>query len=460
MFAVLGLGEALGRAAGFLGTAYVARRLGADAYGVVAVAAAVVLYFSHIADFSVEVLGARTIATNREGIARLVPALLGARLALAAGCVVALSAVGLLFLPRPDGAVLAVTSVGLLAVAASTRFVFIGIERPIPAAVAKVAGELLTVGLLLLLVHNQGDLMKVPWMRVVGDVAAAMLLLALLWRHGHRVGVRHSPEIVRPLLTSAAPLVGHAILGLAIFNSDLIFLRALRDARTAGMYAAAYTLISFLLNLGVAYGNSLLPVLTREGGHADPQKQRTLFDHAMIQVLTVALPVGAGGCLLAGGLMMLVFGPTYAEGIPALQVLIWSIVVAWVRNVVQMGLIARDKQSFVLRTSMWSAAANLVLNLLLIPRFGMVGAAVATLATETLRTVVALSYSARLGLPFGVARRLWRPVAATLGMAAMLWLVPLPHVLLAVAAGAAAYAAALLITGGVRVTGGAVHLHV
>jgi O-antigen/teichoic acid export membrane protein len=460
MFAVLGLGEALGRAVGFAGTVYVARRLGADAYGIVAVAAAVVLYFSHIADFSVEVLGARTIASNPGEIGRLVPALLGARLALAAGCVVALSAVGLLFLPSPDGAVLAVTSVGLLAVAASTRFVFIGIERPISAAVAKVAGELLTVGLILLLVHDARDLMTVPWMRVVGDVAAAVLLFALLWRHGHRVGVSHAPATVRPLLTSAAPLVGHAILGLAIFNSDLIFLRAMRDARTAGMYAAAYTLISFLLNLGVAYGNSLLPVLTREGRHADPQRQRTLFDHAMIQVLTVALPVGAGGCLLAGGLMMLVFGDKYAEGIPALQVLIWSIVVAWVRNVVQMGLIARDKQSFVLRTSMWSAAANLLLNLLLIPRFGMVGAAVATLATETLRTVVAMTYSARLGLPFGVTRRLWRPVAATLGMAALLWLVPLPHVLLAVAAGAAAYGAALLATGGVRFTGGAVHLHV
>ena len=460
MFAVLGLGEAVGRAVGFAGTVYVARRLGADAYGIVAVAAAVVLYFSHVADFSVEVLGARTIAADRGVIGKLVPALLGARLALAAACIVVLSAVGLIFLPSPDGAVLALTSLGLLAVAGSTRFVFLGIERPIPAAATKVLGELLSLGLILLLVHDARDILDVPVARVAGDIAAAMLLFALLWRHGHRVGIRHGASDVRPLMTSAAPLVGHAILGLAIFNSDLIFLRLLKDARTAGMYAAAYTLISFLLNLGVAYGNSLLPVLAREGATSDPSRQRSLFDHAMIQVLTVALPVGAGGFLLAGGLMGLVFGPEFAASVPALQVLIWSIVVAWVRNVVQMGLIARDRQSFVLRTSMWSAAANLALNLALIPRFGMIGAAVATLATETLRTVVALVYSARLGLPFGVARRLWRPVAATLGMAALLWFVPLPHVLLAVAAGAAAYAAALLATGGVRFDGGSVHLHV
>ena len=98
MFAVLGLGEAVGRAVGFAGTVYVARRLGADAYGIVAVAAAVVLYFSHVADFSVEVLGARTIAADRGVIGKLVPALLGARLALAALCIVVLSAAGLIFL--------------------------------------------------------------------------------------------------------------------------------------------------------------------------------------------------------------------------------------------------------------------------------------------------------------------------------------------------------------------------
>ena len=199
-----------------------------------------------------------------------------------------------------------------------------------------------------------------------------LILLAVLTRFGYRLPIRRAPDVVRPIFAAATPLVAHAILGLAIFNSDLVFLRALKDARTAGMYAAAYTLISFLLNIGVTYGFSLLPVLTREGGgDGDPVRERTLFDHAMIQVVTVALPIAAGGCLLAGGLIELVFGARYAGAVPALRVLIWSIVAAWIRNVVQMGLIARHQQSFVLRTSVWSAAANLVLNLVLIPPYGM-----------------------------------------------------------------------------------------
>ena len=461
MFAVLGLGETVARLIGFAGTVYVARRLGADAYGVIAVAAAIVLYFSHVADFSVEVLGARTIAQQPGDVDRVAPPLLIARTLLALACIVVLCIAGLFFLPRPDGVILAITSFSLLGIAGSTRFVFLGIERPIPVAVARVAAELLALGLVLALVRSPGDLLPVPWARVLGDSAVAVILLVALKRMGHALPLRLAPDVVRPVFTAAAPLVAHAILGLAIFNSDLIFLRALVDAGTAGMYAAAYTLISFLLNIGVTYGNSLLPVLAREGTDAaDPERQRTLFDHAMIQVVTVALPIAAGGCLLASGLLGLVFGPTYLAAVPALQVLIWSIVVAWVRNVVQMGLIAKHQQAFVLRTSAWSAAANLALNLLLIPRYGMIGAAVATLATETLRTVVATVYSARLGLPFGVARRLWRPVIATSAMALVLWLVPMPGVLVAVAAGMMVYCLGLVVTGGVRFEKGRPHLHV
>ncbi|MEO8620096.1 MAG: flippase [bacterium] len=460
MFAVLGLGEAAARLIGFAGTVYVARRLGADSYGIIAVAAAIVLYFSHVADFSVEVLGARTLAREPGSVDHIAAPLLVARLWLALGCIVVLCVAGLFFLPQPDGAILAVTSLTLLGIAGSTRFVFLGIERPAAAAVGRVVAELLALALIVVLVRDPGDMSLVPWAHVVGDGTMVVILALVLKRFGYSLRLRRAPEVVRPLFLSAWPLVAHAVLGLAIFNSDLIFLRALKDARTAGMYAAAYTLISFLLNIGVTYGNSLLPVLAREGSDdADPARQRTLFDHAMIQVIAVALPLSAGGCLLADGLMHLVFGAKYVAAVPALQVLIWSIVVAWVRNVVQMGLIARHQQAFVLRTSVWSAAANFVLNVLLIPRYGMIGAAVATVATETIRTVVALVYSGRLGLPFGVTSRLWRPVLGTVAMAVALWLIPLPSVLVAVPVGVIAYAIVLVGTGGVRFVAGRPTVH-
>ena len=418
----------------------------------VAVAAAIVLYFTHIADFAVELIGAREVAADPAAVNRLVPALVVTRLWIALACVAGLSLVGMLALPQPDGAMLAVTSLTLLTVASSTRFVLIGIQRPAGVALARVLADVLSVALIVLLVRDVGDMATVPLSRVAGDGAAAILLVVLLRRAGFHLPVQRANERVRPILASAAPLVAHAILGLAIFNSDLIFLRSLRDAQTAGVYAAAYTLVSFLLNLGVTYGNSLLPVFTRL--LPEPAKLRELYDTSMTQLFAAALPIAAGGCVLAGGLMELVFGPAYAASVAPLQLLIWSVVAAYVRTVVTFALIAHHQQAFVLRTTAWSAVANLVLNLLLISRYGMLGAASATLITEVFRTVVALVYAARLGMPLGAAARVWRPVLATAVMVLVLWRVPAWPVVAAIVVGIVVYAIALTLVGGVRVDRG------
>lgn len=462
-FLVLGLGEAVARVIAFAGTIYVARTTGAESYGIIAVASAIVLYFSQVANFSVEMLGARELARlmvgtagpahgtrQQQAVAHLVPSLLMARLLLAALCVLVLVSFALLALPRRDGAVLAISAMTLFSIAGSSRFAFVGLERPAPAAVASVIGELLTLVLVLQFVRSANDLNVAALTRTLGDAVPVVLMLLWLRARGFRLRWRLDLTVVRPVFAAALPLVINAILGLAIYNSDLIFLRVLRDARTAGMYAAAYALISFLLNLGVTYGTSILPTLARDRAEPGGERRVASYQLAMLQVLVVALPVAVGGAVLAAGLIELVFGSDYLEAIRPMQILLWTIVPAFVRNVAQMGLIAYDRQTFVLRATAWSAAANLVLNLLLIPRWGMTGAAAATLITEAMRAIVNASYASGLGITFGIWRELWRPLLAAAGMGAVLPWVRAPHVLLAVLAGMVVYGAILVATGGLR----------
>ncbi len=224
MFAVLGAGEALGRLLSFAGTVWVARRMGASAYGIIAVAVAIVSYFNFFADWSVEIVGARALAQRSASVDDFAPPLIAARLLIAAGCVGVLVAIGLL-LPQPDGALLAAYAFSLLAIASSTRFVFLGLERPLPAAVARVGGSVLTLALLLAVARDAGDLGRVPVTSVAGDLLVALVLVLVLRRSGYRLPMRRDRALVRATLGAASPLVLHGILGLVIFNSDVIFLR-------------------------------------------------------------------------------------------------------------------------------------------------------------------------------------------------------------------------------------------
>jgi O-antigen/teichoic acid export membrane protein len=453
-FLKLGAGEAAARVIAFGATVYLARLLGAELYGIVVLALAVMLYLTCITDAGVDLLGVRDVADQPARLPELVRALLGARLLVAAALVGAMLLAGLLILPQPDGAILAIYAFLLLPFALNTRWVHIGLQRTGAAGLARVLAEGLAALLIVATVRGPGDLARAPLAQLIGEAAAALLLLRLI--PGRIAALRPAvqPDALRALARRSWPLVAHTLLGLMIFNSDFFFLRAFHDSATVGLYAVAYTLVSFFLNLGGSYELSLLPAVTRLG--RDPLARQALYGTAIVQAFSFAFPLAVGGALLAGPLVVLVFGAGYAPSAAPLTLLIWAVPVALFRNVAQTALIASGRQDRMLRTAAWAAGANLVLNALIIPIWGMLGAALATLSTEAVRTGLALFFAREAGLAPPGPIRLLRPFGAAAAMAAALWgmrAAGLP-VLPAAALGGLVYFLMLLVSGGLTLVGG------
>ena len=446
------MGDGLARLLAFGGTIYLARVLGADGYGVVALALGVTLYLQKLVDYGVEELGIRRVAASRSDADRLVGAYVAGRLALAGAVLVVTVLVALWVLPDPEGPVTALYALTLFPIALSTRWVHLGFENAPPVGLARVLGEGIAVGLILLLVRGQEDLSAVPLAQFLGDATAVGWLVFRLGQYGVRLRFRWDGDRLKELARSAFPLVGHGLLGLVIYNSDLIFLRAFRDRGDVGLYAVAYTLISFLLNLGWAYSQSLLPTLTRL--EADGEDAGGLFQTAQAQVFAVTAPIAIGGWLVSGPLLESLFGTEYVAAGAALAVLVWSVPISLVRSVSLAALIARERQDMVLRTTTSSAVVNIALNVLLIPRWGVLGAAYATVATEAMRGVLALTFTTREGYPGLPVRRFLPSAVAAVIMALAVWATGGASVWLRVGVGAVTFAAALTALGGLRFRGG------
>jgi O-antigen/teichoic acid export membrane protein len=167
-------------------------------------------------------------------------------------------------------------------------------------------------------------------------------------------------------------------------------------------------------------------------------------------VIAGALPIAVGGFVYAPEIIALVFGADYAPSVLPLRVLLLSVPISAVRDVPVMAVLSRGREDLVLRVVAASAAANLVLNSVLIPAFGMLGAAVATLSTEILRFALCLVYARSLGFPMPALARAWRPVMAALGMTVVLMAMPRANLLVGVAAGALVYVLGLALIGGIR----------
>ena len=440
-FVALGVGELAARVVSFLTVIYIARTLGAEAYGIVGFAAAVVLYFAGVADFGIEALGPREMAHDPKRVGPLAASVIAIRLLFSGVLALGIGLFGLLVLPNPDGHVLALQSLTLIAVGVSTRWVFLGMEKAGRVSVARVVGEVLRVLLVLLVVHSAADLLLVPLTQAIAELSTGLILLYLLWRHGAMGKIRMRLAEAWAILRSAFPLVVTTLLGLVIYNSDLLLLRTFQGPESVGLYLAAYTLIALLGNLGTAYGASLLPTLTRaeglEGG------QVGLYRASISHVVAVAIPIGAGGYLLAPQIIGLAFGPSYESSAPVLAVLILSIPFLLVRMILQTVLVSAGQQERVMRITGWAAAFNVLLNLVLIPRFGMMGAAFTTVLTEVVRLVVIQVYVRMQGFPLTGGGRVVHTLISTALMVGVLILASVETLWVAVPLGAVVYGIAM-----------------
>jgi len=449
-FAVLALGEGLARGAAFGASVWLARTLGPAGYGVVGVAMAMLLYFSALTDAGLDTLGIREVAEDKRRVQSVIPALLGARMLIALVGLGILAAGAHVLLPAPDRTVVSLFGLILVVLALDTRWIALGLAKPVPVSISRVFGELTMAVLIFGLVSGPGDIAIAPLAAIVGSALTAGIMAWWLSRTVGAIAVRFDWSIAGPVLRRSLPLAIHSLLGLFIFNADVLLLRWLKDSATVGQYVAAYTLISFTINLSVAYGQTLLPSLTAL--NRSVAEQHAMYRRSMLQIGILAVPFSLGGWFLGTEVLTLVFGPAYRPAGHVLAVLALSLPASLWRIGPQTLLIARNQQYALVPVTAVSAAVNLLLNLMLIPYYGALGAAGATVVTEVLRTGL-VSWEARRRVQAPVTHA-WRPLLVpALALGALWGLTPLP-ILPLIGIGALLYVVLLWASGIIRLVRG------
>ncbi|ALL13035.1 oligosaccharide flippase family protein [Caulobacter henricii] len=244
--------------------------------------------------------------------------------------------------------------------------------------VQTVGGFLL--GLILALVGLGG---AAPLMGM-GAISLLCLIFVLPTDLGRMRGGHFDRALARDYATYGVPVALSLILALVLATTDRFLLAAYLGEAAVGVYHAGYSLGSRTLDvvfiwLGMAGGPALVSALERGGAAALKDAAR---EQASFMVL-LTLPAAVGLALVAEPLVELMVGESLRAG--AIQVVPWIAASGWLAGVTTYYLL----QAFTLgrRTPILIVAmavpalANLVLNLVLIPRFGLNGALWATTAS-------------------------------------------------------------------------------
>lgn len=441
---------------GFIFTIILARKLAQDDFGLYTYAISLTGMFLMFSDLGMTSLMLREMARQRENAAVIFNRIFSAKLPLIV-LVYAAFALVLVLTPSKGGrlAVLALATAYFLENMASFLSTpFKATEQMHFLATGDFLYKCFLILASLVVLRFSPSILAVSAVYAAGAAGYLAFYAVLHVRHFGPVRLvpdfRAAAENLRAQLAEAAPMTLGGLILIVYINTDVIMLRWMKGTAVTGLYGVSY---SFYLGLGLAAAilvQSVLPRLSQSLENGQKELTETVLRGTTKLLFMLSVPLAAGGLLLAEEIIRFFYGARYLPSAHAFRIFMAAVVFNYINTLINYYLYADRKQGEINAILLGTVSLNVFLNFLLIPKYSLAGSAFATLAAESVFTVVFLLRHR------GFLRNIqpawaWRFLAAA---AAMLFFAHYAGLqggfIPAVISGAAVYAGALALLGGLK----------
>ena len=192
-----------------------------------------------------------------------------------------------------------------------------------------------------------------------------------------------SQKLIWPIFSAAWPFAMVALLSSLMINMDTVIIGHFRSAVEIGFYAAAQRPVQLFYTISALISSAIFPALAKSAKR-DNTRFRVLLEKIMAVVFLLGLPLAVGGIVLGKEVIQVLFGNQYLAGTLTFQLLMVTLLLTFPSNILVNGVFAYDKQKIFTWTIAGGVLTNLILDLILIPRWGIAGSAVATIIAQVL----------------------------------------------------------------------------
>lgn len=173
---------------------------------------------------------------------------------------------------------------------------------------------------------------------------------------------------------------------------DQIIIKNLLDDTQVGLYAAAIRLSEVWYFIPIVVCTSLFPAIAKK---LDPQLLNARIKKIYISLFLLAFAISLIMTLLAKDIIAFIFGEHYISAAPVLQIYIWTTIAVFWGIILERQFIIEKKTGIYAIVTVLGMVINILLNLILIPHMGIIGAAFASLCSYTLTTLTMLIFPFR-----------------------------------------------------------------
>ncbi|MFH1201762.1 MAG: flippase [Candidatus Omnitrophota bacterium] len=267
----------------------------------------------------------------------------------------------------------------------------------------------------------KGGLKEVLLSYLVGALIYIILSFGLIIKKFARPKFEIDLVFWKNLMKDSLPFAFFGLFSNLALNIDVTLLKTIKGDIPTAYYGVALALTSVFLFIPVNLTTALFPVFSRLY-QSSRESLAKYYEKSFQFLLILALPLGMGMSLLADRIILLVYGHKYLASSGSVQILAWSFALMFLISLVSILLPTTNRQKTATIVIFWGLILNIILNLILIPRFSYLGASLARLITIILLFIVYFYIISKNIHRLNLIKIGIRPVLATLLMAGFIQL--------------------------------------
>ena len=448
--AFLLLSEVVSKALSLILVIAMARFLGDSEFGKFSFAVAFMGIFLIFTDFGVSTLIIRDVAKDKAMARAYLNNALGIKLALGlAAFAAAMTAIVLMGAQQDVMLVVLLSGIYLMIneLTQPFRSVFNAFERLEFHSIMAIVERIVALGLGLWLLFKGYGLVPFVSVFIFSYFVSLVMAMAIAWSGFVRFRPEFDFRFWKILLRKSLPFWVTSVFMLLYHRIDTVMLSLMKTFDVVGWYNAAFRITDALNFIPFIMVGVVFPAMSRL--HASSRENLgLLYTKAAYYLFMIGLPIAVGITLLADRIILFVYSEQFLSAAAVLRILIWAELFVFMNFLAGYLLNAIDKPKLFTFSTGVTVIINIVLNYVLILKFSMVGAAIATAITHGLNFVLLSYFASRNNYAINWPKTIWKPALASLVMAGVIYAMLGIHLFITIPAAGAAYLAVIVLLKG------------
>ncbi len=378
----------------FIGV-WIARYLGAQQFGLFNYAIAFVALLNPLANLGLDSVVIQNIVVNSGNKEQILGTTFWLKLIAGVGCLILTASLISVFSQDEMLTVLLVTILSTSYIFQAFDTIDLWFQSQVLSkytVLARNVGFLFITLLQVILITAQAPLITFAWAKL-GEIGLGALALVIAYKvKGYSIWLwRWSFPTAKTMLKKSYPLILSGLTIMIYMRIDQIMLGQMIGNRAVGIYSAATRISEAWYFIPVTISSSVTPSI-----FAAKQVSEALYYRRIGQLLRllvfVSFVVAIPMTFLSGTLIITLFGNDYAEAGKVLAIHIWASLFVFMGVATSSWFVAEDLTHLSLSRTLFGAIINIVLNFFLIPVYGGIGAAIATVISQAFASFISHAF--------------------------------------------------------------------